>query len=68
MTVNKTFQDTHKIMSPEEMKKVLGGSASTTVYCHCNGVHESKEAEDCTQCRELCGEAGVQNCNEIKAK
>ena len=48
--------------------KVLKGGETKYVFCHCYGYAEGKEATDCGQCKDICGTAGVQNCNFVVAK
>lgn len=74
MNSKKELQDTHRVMSPEEMKKVLGGKdgpmvdgseETNAVWCHCKGnAGEGIEAKSCDDCHSLC-DNGVQNCNYI---
>lgn len=48
--------------------KALKGGETKYVFCHCYGYAEGKEATDCGQCKDICGKAGVQNCNFVVAK
>lgn len=51
-----------KVLTSVEMKSLKGGS----VYCHCNGDSGyGRPAPGCGNCPDLCGSAGVQNCNYI---
>ena len=38
------------------------------MYLHCHGYAEGEEATDCGKCKDICGKAGVQNCNYVSAK
>lgn len=48
--------------------KALKEGETKYVFCHCHGYAEERESTDCGQCKNICGEAGVQNCNYVSAK
>lgn len=48
--------------------KALRGGETKYVFCHCHGYAEGEEATDCKKCKDICGAAGVQNCNHMSAK
>lgn len=54
-----------RVLSNSEMKHLQGGE--TFYYCHCLGNSgQGVEVSSCDKCVDLCGPAGMQNCNTVR--